>query len=192
MRATLTMTVAAATLVIAGCASPAATGDAAGHPAVTVADSGWTGWWSAITVADTSGTPTGAGDPPTLCREVTIPSDVLFASDSAEPGPGLARAVEVALEVAQQVPGPVVVEGFLDDRGPENIPLSIARARAVADALTSAQPNPLDPARIQVVGRGEADPVASNRTASGRAQNRRVEIHVGACPAAPRTENPSR
>jgi flagellar motor protein MotB len=137
---------------------------------VAVLPSGWTGWWSTVTVTDAE-----------QCREVTIPSDVLFASDSAVPGPGLQEAVEQGVRAAREVPGPVHVDGFLDDRGPENVPLSTARADNVAEALVAAG---IDPARILTMGRGEADPVASNATESGRAQNRRVEIRVGACPPA--------
>jgi outer membrane protein OmpA-like peptidoglycan-associated protein len=34
----------------------------------------------------------------------------------------------------------------------------------------------IDPARIETVGHGEANPLADNRTAAGRQQNRRVEV----------------
>lgn len=135
---------------------------------VAVSPSGWTGWWSTITVTEA-----------VHCRDVTIPSDVLFGSDSAEPGPGLNAAVDQAVKAAGEVAGPVRVYGYLDDRGPENIPLSQARADNVAAALADSG---IDPVRIVAIGRGESNPVASNGTASGRAQNRRVEIRIGACP----------
>lgn len=76
--------------------------------------------------------------------------------------------------------GPVRVLGYLDDRGPENLPLSQARADSVADKLIATG---VERDRIVALGRGEAHPVATNATASGRAQNRRVEIQIGECPA---------
>ena len=57
-----------------------------------------------------------------------------------------------------------------------NQALSAARARAVADYLISR--HRIDPARLQSVGYGEAMPIAENRTATGRALNRRVEFRV--------------
>ena len=71
--------------------------------------------------------------------------------------------------------GPVRVLGYLDDRGPENLPLSQARADNVAEELVATG---IEPNRIVALGRGEANPVATNATASGRAQNRRVAIVV--------------
>ena len=49
------------------------------------------------------------------------------------------------------------------------------RANAVKEFMVS---EGIDPGIIDVMGMGEADPVASNSTAEGRAQNRRVEISV--------------
>ena len=51
--------------------------------------------------------------------------------------------------------------------------LSQRRAQAVAKELES---EGVDPSRLQAIGRGEALPVASNSTAAGRQQNRRVEL----------------
>lgn len=51
--------------------------------------------------------------------------------------------------------------------------LSQRRAEAVANRLTSALG--VDPDRVSAMGYGEAEPIASNDTAAGRAQNRRVE-----------------
>ena len=56
-----------------------------------------------------------------------------------------------------------------------NYDLSRRRAAAVAQYLSSQQ---LDPNRFSVEGHGEKDPVASNATKSGKAQNRRVEITI--------------
>ena len=68
----------------------------------------------------------------------------------------------------------VILEGNTDSRGSEkyNLKLSLMRANAVSDALEALG---VDPARITTKGLGESNPVASNKTKEGRAQNRRVD-----------------
>jgi OmpA-OmpF porin, OOP family len=70
------------------------------------------------------------------------------------------------------------LQGFCDNRGtPEyNLELSRRRAESVADYLT--KNFKLDSGRVVPIWYGEANPVASNDTAEGRAKNRRVEIAV--------------
>ena len=69
------------------------------------------------------------------------------------------------------------VVGHTDNVGDAgyNQGLSERRANAVADILLDAG---IPFARIRTIGRGEAQPVGSNLTAEGRAQNRRVEIVI--------------
>lgn len=73
--------------------------------------------------------------------------------------------------------GSVRVEGHTDSQGAAdaNLKLSQRRAAAVRDALVAAG---LAPDRVQAVGRGDVQPMASNDSAAGRARNRRVEIVV--------------
>jgi outer membrane protein OmpA-like peptidoglycan-associated protein len=59
--------------------------------------------------------------------------------------------------------------------------LSKRRAQAVADYLESTG---VDPRKLRVIGRGQNNPIASNDTAEGRAQNRRVDVVVIAEPRA--------
>jgi OOP family OmpA-OmpF porin len=68
----------------------------------------------------------------------------------------------------------VVVEGHTDSVGPEdyNQQLSQARAQAVVDTLVNQ--HGIDAARLEPKGYGESQPVASNDTEEGRAENRRV------------------
>ncbi len=68
----------------------------------------------------------------------------------------------------------VVIEGHTDSTGPAayNQKLSQRRANAVADVLVNE--HGIDRARLQAKGFGESDPIASNDTAEGRAENRRV------------------
>jgi outer membrane protein OmpA-like peptidoglycan-associated protein len=71
----------------------------------------------------------------------------------------------------------IVVEGHTDSKGGEaaNRALSQSRADSVRVFLIQ-QGVPAD--RITAVGKGEDEPIASNKTAEGRANNRRVEIIV--------------
>lgn len=78
---------------------------------------------------------------------------------------GLRRQPDVNYEIA----------GFTDSTGSEayNQGLSERRAVAVRDYLVA---NGVAPAQLTVRGYGESNPVATNNTRAGRAQNRRVEI----------------
>ena len=68
----------------------------------------------------------------------------------------------------------VILEGNTDSRGSEkyNMKLSLMRANAVSDALETLG---VDPSKITTKGFGELNPIASNKTKEGRAQNRRVD-----------------
>ena len=71
------------------------------------------------------------------------------------------------------------VTGYTDNVGkPEyNMKLSLRRAEAAQKYLID---HGIDPQRIVIVGMGEADPVATNGTPAGRAQNRRAEVDIHA------------
>ena len=81
----------------------------------------------------------------------------------------------VALVVKEYNKTTVVVSGYTDSVGSDkyNQILSEDRARSVADFLVNKKVNP---ARIELIGLGEKNPVASNKTQQGRGLNRRVEI----------------
>jgi outer membrane protein OmpA-like peptidoglycan-associated protein len=78
-------------------------------------------------------------------------------------------------------PGEIRIEGFTDNvgRAAVNQALSAARAAAVRDALVA---RGVPGERLESQGLGTAHPIASNRTAKGRARNRRIEFHVDANP----------
>ncbi|WP_225776460.1 OmpA family protein [Pseudomonas sp. Marseille-Q5115] len=71
----------------------------------------------------------------------------------------------------------LIVTGHTDSTGSAdaNLGLSALRAEAVAQYLRASG---IDSSRIQTTGVGSSQPVASNATPEGRAQNRRVEINV--------------
>jgi len=72
----------------------------------------------------------------------------------------------------------VTINGYTDNTGDaaKNKTLSSARAASVMGRLAGA--GGIDISRIKAVGHGDANPVASNDTAEGRAQNRRIEISI--------------
>ena len=109
---------------------------------------------------------------------VTMPQDILFALDSAAVRSDLRRDLGVVAGNLQAYPNSTIsIEGHTDNTGTANYNriLSQRRANAVADILVN---NGVPPARLYAVGRGENEPVASNLSATGRAQNRRVEFVI--------------
>jgi outer membrane protein OmpA-like peptidoglycan-associated protein len=103
-------------------------------------------------------------------------SDVLFDTGGATLKPGADLALNRLADFLEQNPDTqIIVEGHTDSVGSDsyNEDLSRRRGQAVLDALAS---RGVAANRVQVVGRGEAYPVAGNDTPAGRQQNRRVEI----------------
>jgi outer membrane protein OmpA-like peptidoglycan-associated protein len=118
---------------------------------------------------------------------VSLPS-ILFESGRAELKPE-GRETLAKLSGALQTAGDyrLSIEGHTDDVGsPEaNLDLSRKRAERVAVYLVS---QGMSPERLLALGYGESRPLASNATALGRSENRRVEIVVlefGVSPANP-------
>lgn len=102
--------------------------------------------------------------------------DVLFRTNMATLEPGGRRNVQKMADFLGQYPQyKALIEGHTDSTGSEalNQGLSERRANAVKSALVGMG---ISPDRITTRGYGEAYPVASNNTAAGRQQNRRVEI----------------
>ncbi len=109
---------------------------------------------------------------------VNLPDDVLFATDSTAVRPDLAGEIRsIAANLVSYPNSSIKVLGHTDNVGTAayNMDLSQRRAVAVTDILIGAG---VPAGRLQAVGMGEDRPVASNTTASGRAQNRRVEIII--------------
>ena len=113
---------------------------------------------------------------------VDLNNSILFASGRAEVKQefqALASKIAAALNTE---PGPVRVVGHTDNiplsgrgRYKNNFELSVARAKSVATEL---QKHFKNPERIEVVGKGEDEPIADNGTPTGRTKNRRVEIMI--------------
>jgi outer membrane protein OmpA-like peptidoglycan-associated protein len=110
--------------------------------------------------------------------KINVPSDAGFATDSAQLNPKLHPALnELATSLLQNPTETVQIVGYTDSTGGDavNQPLSQNRAQSVESYLVS---RGVPPQRISTQGLGAQNPVASNETVEGRAQNRRVEIFV--------------
>jgi outer membrane protein OmpA-like peptidoglycan-associated protein len=110
---------------------------------------------------------------------ITLDGQVLFVTAKAELLPiARDRLNQVAKSLKELDDDKLVsVEGFTDSRGADdtNLKLSQERANAVKEYLVS---QGVKPEKLRAMGRGEANPVASNDTPEGRANNRRVEIVI--------------
>lgn len=112
--------------------------------------------------------------------KLVMGNSVLFATGKSMLSPE-AQAVlsKVAYNLDQFPDTDVTVVGYTDNTGSEavNDRLSNERAQTVVNYLEN---HGVAAARLKAVGRGWNDPVTSNATAAGRAQNRRVEIYITA------------
>ncbi len=109
---------------------------------------------------------------------VTLPEGILFATDSAAVMPSLMNDLYAVADNLNRYPNSrVEVIGHTDNTGSAayNMDLSQRRAMSVATVLRNGG---VSAARVVAYGRGEDQPVASNLTPEGRAQNRRVEIII--------------
>jgi outer membrane protein OmpA-like peptidoglycan-associated protein len=105
-------------------------------------------------------------------------ADVLFAFGKYDLQPAAREALAKFSGIVIAHPGlHLSIEGYTDSVGTDafNQTLSEQRANAVHDYLVQ---QGLDPSSITATGFGKANPVASNDTADGRQQNRRVEIII--------------
>lgn len=110
--------------------------------------------------------------------KVNLPADASFDKGSS--------AIKVGTQPSLYALGQILnrhqdvrvrLVGYSDNSGDAdfNVALSKNRARSVSEYLTV---HGIDPVRITVEGRGDADPVDDNSSAAGRARNRRVEIFL--------------
>ena len=127
------------------------------------------------------GPKTNYGCPVKLTEEAkktlgTYAKTIQFNSGKAEFKPGVTETLDVIVDVMKEFDGVRFdVEGHSDSSGDDasNLKLSQERAQAVVDYLTS---HGIDNWRLHAVGYGETKPIASNKTATGRALNRRVVL----------------
>lgn len=109
-------------------------------------------------------------------RHVTLSGDANFEFNQATLAPAATERLDRLVSDAKGMTFSTIgVDGYTDSVGSNayNLRLSEQRAQAVARYL---QTRGLSAKQFDVHGYGKADPVATNSTAAGRAQNRRVEI----------------
>jgi chemotaxis protein MotB len=116
-----------------------------------------------------------------LWLQIELNDSILFPSGGVETSAQARAIFDEISEILKNYSNPIQVEGFTDNipisnsRYPTNWELSSARATEIVKYLAG---KGVAPDRLAAVGYGEFQPVASNDTEAGRAQNRRVAIMV--------------
>ncbi|HEY0927065.1 OmpA family protein [Brevundimonas sp.] len=107
-----------------------------------------------------------------------MPSDVTFATNQSSINSRFYATLDDVAAVLNRYDQSIVdIIGHADADGSDDYNLNLSRQRASSVAQYLVQRNVLAD-RLYVDGRGESQPIASNDTASGKAQNRRVEILI--------------
>ncbi|ALZ83365.1 hypothetical protein APT59_03795 [Pseudomonas oryzihabitans] len=116
--------------------------------------------------------------------KLIMPGNITFATDSADIANSFYKPLnDLANSFKQFDQNSIEIVGYTDSTGSRahNVELSQRRAQNVAGYLT-AQGVPA--VRLSTRGAGPDAPIASNATADGRAQNRRVEVNLRPLPGA--------
>ena len=116
--------------------------------------------------------------PAVAAQKVTYAADAFFDFDKSVLKPeGKAKLDDLVSKVKDINLEVIIAVGHTDSVGSDayNQKLSVRRSEAVKAYLVS---KGIEKTRVYTEGKGEQQPVADNKTAEGRAKNRRVEIEV--------------
>jgi outer membrane protein OmpA-like peptidoglycan-associated protein len=106
---------------------------------------------------------------------LTLTGSVLFATGKSELLPGAQKKLDDVVSALKEDPRSITIVGHTDSVGSDetNMQLSQKRAEAVRSYIST---HGISGDRVQAQGMGKTQPIADNKTAEGRANNRRVEI----------------
>jgi outer membrane protein OmpA-like peptidoglycan-associated protein len=119
------------------------------------------------------------GCPKVSSKVLTVDLNILFDSGKAVVKPKFyPEVMKLATFLKDHPSSKVIIEGYTDNVGAETInkALSQKRATAIADVLIDSFR--VSPKRVKAIGYGESNPIATNDTEQGRANNRRVLANV--------------
>jgi len=121
--------------------------------------------------------PTIVDTPSVNLHDLLADKVVEFATDSSDLTPQARSVLDEVAAILKANPGRVQIEGFADSRQTQkyNLWLTKRRAESVRRYLVA---QGIDAGRLTSVGLGETEPIASNNTADGQQDNRRVEFHA--------------
>ena len=129
-------------------------------------------------MAPKAATPPAVVPAPTVATKVTYAADAFFDFNKSVVKPeGKAKLDDLVGKIKDINLEVIIAVGHTDSVGSDayNQKLSVKRSEAVKAYLVS---KGIEKNRVYTEGKGEKQPVADNKTAEGRAKNRRVEIEV--------------
>ena len=133
---------------------------------------------AAAAPAPAAAAPVVPAPPPTVATKVTFAADAFFDFNKSVVKPeGKAKLDDLVGKIKDINLEVIIAVGHTDSVGSDayNQKLSVSRSEAVKAYLVS---KGIEKNRVYTEGKGEKQPVADNKTAEGRAKNRRVEIEV--------------
>ncbi|MGH9341646.1 MAG: PKD domain-containing protein [Acidobacteriota bacterium] len=142
---------------------------------ITIDTAGMTGGEHSVTVTVNDGRGGTASDTATF---TVTEAAVVIQVDNRIDNIAKAQLDEIAVRMQQDSRLRAIMTGHTDDRGTEeaNQRVGMRRAELARDYLV--QQHNIDANRIETRSAGESEPIASNETAEGRRQNRRVEVQL--------------
>jgi outer membrane protein OmpA-like peptidoglycan-associated protein len=120
----------------------------------------------------------GCPPPPPPVKEIPLSTPILFETNSTNVSESSIPVLEIGVKTLNDdAKSLIIIHGHADSRGTDayNKQLSMRRAQAVKAKLVKMGANPK---RIKVIAHGEKDPVASNDTQDGMAENRRAVMRL--------------